>query len=92
MFGNFMENHMPDNINAASSGLRPIDQKALEIFDTLPDSANVRLPVVVSLFGISRVTVWRWTKQGRLPTPRRPSEGVTVWNVGDLRQVLTRYA
>lgn len=83
---------MKTTINAAKSGLRPVDQKALETFDTLPESANVRLPVVAALCGVSRVTVWRWSKSGRLPTPRRLSEGVTGWNVGDLRQVLARQA
>lgn len=82
---------MKTSTNAAKSWLRPVDQKALEIFDTLPNSANVRLPVVGSLFGVSRVTVWRWTKEGRLPKPHRPSYGVTVWNVGDLRQLLANY-
>ena len=31
-------------------------------FDTLPDSALVRLPVVKSLFSISAPTVWRWPR------------------------------
>ncbi len=81
---------MISTTNAAKSGLRPVDQKALETFDTQPESANVRLPVVVALCGVSPVTVWRWSKSGRLPTPRRLSEGVTVWNVGELRQVLAK--
>jgi len=70
--------------------LRTVDQNALAGFDTAPDSANVRLPVVARLCGVSPVTVWRWSKSGRLPTPRRLSEGVTVWNVGDLRQALAK--
>lgn len=60
---------------------------SLENFDSLPASANVRQPVVAALFGVSAVTVWRWSKSGRLPKPFRIG-GVTVWNVGDLRNTL----
>lgn len=78
--------------SAADTRLRSVDQNALAGFDQLPESANVRLPVVAALCGVSRVTVWRWSKSGRLPKPRRLSEGITAWNVGDLRQVLARHA
>lgn len=61
------------------------DIAALRDFDVLPDSANVRLPVVAGLFSIGRATVWRWTKAGLLPKPQRVG-GVTYWNVGDLRR------
>ncbi len=61
---------------------------ALKNFDSLPDSANVRQPVVKALFGCSDATVWRMVKRGSIPTPRKLSERVTSWNVGDLRKVL----
>lgn len=82
---------MPTKKSADASRLRPVDQKALEGFDHLPESANVRLPVVAALCGVSPVTVWRWSKSGRLPTPRRLSEGVTGWNVGELRQCMAQH-
>lgn len=66
--------------------LKPVHQRALEGFDKLPDAADVRLPVVAALHGISTVTVWRWSKNGRLPQPRRCG-GVTAWNVGELRRL-----
>ena len=75
-----------------ASQFRPADKAALEGFDQLPESANVRLPVVAALCGVSPVTVWRWSKSGRLPTPRRLSEGVTGWNVGELRQRMAQNA
>ena len=62
---------------------------ALKHFDSLPDSANVRQPVVQALFAISGPTVWRWVKTGRLPKPRKQGERVTTWNVGELRKRLT---
>lgn len=79
-----------------SPALRSADQaspaapipSALRNFDALPDSANVRLPVVAALFACSTVTVWRPVKKGTLPAPRKLSEGVTAWNVGQIRQAL----
>ena len=61
---------------------------ALKNFDSLPDSANVRQPVVQALIGCSSATVWRMVKRGALPAPRKLSLNVTAWNVGDLRKAL----
>ena len=58
---------------------------ALEHFDSLPDSAHVRLPVVAALKGCSPATVWRMVKRGYLPAPHKLSERITAWNVGELR-------
>jgi len=66
--------------------------EALKNFDLLPDSANVRAPVVAALFGFSAATVWRKAKAGKLPAPRRISDRVTVWNVGELRASLNATA
>lgn len=63
---------------------------ALQNFDLLPDSANVRQPVVEALFGYSSATVWRRVKDGTMPAPWKPSPRVTCWNVGALRQALQR--
>ena len=62
--------------------------EALRNFDSLPNSANVRLPVVCGLVGASPMTIWRMSADGRLPAPRKLSPKVTVWNVGELRQRL----
>lgn len=61
---------------------------ALANFDSLPDAANVRVKVVASIVGCSNATIWRMAKRGILPAPRRLSDRVTVWNVGELRQAL----
>jgi predicted DNA-binding transcriptional regulator AlpA len=61
---------------------------ALRNFDSLPNSAHVRQPVVEALFGCSSATVWRRVADGRLPRPRRVSERICAWNVEQLRQVL----
>ena len=46
---------------------------ALKNFDSLPDSANVRQPVVQGLFGCSHATIWRNVKKGIIPAPRKLS-------------------
>lgn len=62
--------------------------EALQNFDSLPDSANVRQPVVEALWGCSGSTVWRMVKSKKIPAPRKLSARVTAWNVGQLRQAL----
>lgn len=62
---------------------------ALRDFDQLPNAANVRDKVVAGLYGCSVPTVWRMAKDGRLPRPRKLSDRVTAWNVGELRAALS---
>lgn len=61
---------------------------ALKNFDDLPDSANVRLPVVIALFACSATSVWRNVKKGLIPKPRKLTNNITAWNVGELREAL----
>lgn len=61
---------------------------ALKDFDLLPDSASVRLPVVRGLKACSSATIWRMVKRGDLPAPRKLSQRITAWNVGELRKAL----
>lgn len=60
----------------------------LESFDTLPNSAFVRLPTVTALFACSSSTVWRGVRNGRLPKPCKHFDRASAWNVGQLRAVL----
>ncbi len=76
--------------NATASQRKPDIPQALRHFDSLPDSANVRLPVVAALFACASATVWRRVKLGTLPTPRKLGARVTAWNVGELRRVLNQ--
>jgi predicted DNA-binding transcriptional regulator AlpA len=73
-----------------STCLHAADRVALQNFDQLPDSAHVRLPVVAALFGISHVTVWRWSKRGLLPRPSRINS-ITFWQAGQLRACLATH-
>lgn len=63
--------------------------EALARFDTLPADAYVRAPVVAALFTLSRSSVWRWVKAGRIPTPIKIGPQTTAWRVSDLRQALS---
>lgn len=60
---------------------------SLKHFDLLPDSANVRQPVLKGLLDCSDATVWRRVKDGSLPRPIRLGR-MTFWNVGELRKSL----
>lgn len=62
--------------------------QALVNFDLLPDSANVRQPVVQALYACSAASIYRGVKAGRIPKPRKLSPRTTCWNVGELRRAL----
>ena len=62
--------------------------ETLARFDSLPNSANVRLAVVMFLYGVSSATVWRHIKSGHIPKPRKLTTRTTCWNVGELREAL----
>lgn len=60
--------------------------KHADDFDSLPDSALVRMPQIIGhLVPVSRSTWWRLVGSGRAPAPVKLSQGVTAWRVGDLR-------
>lgn len=66
--------------------IKPELPAALAQYDSLPDAAYVRAPVVAALHGVSPATVWRWVKSGRLPAPTSLGPNTTAWQVGALRQ------
>lgn len=62
------------------------DSAALAEFDSLPDSAFVRVGVVAALYSVTTVSIWAWAKRGLIPAPRKIGPNVTGWNVGELRR------
>lgn len=60
---------------------------ALRDADQLPNSAQVRLPTVKGLFGVSGATVWRMVKAGKLKTYKL-TERTTTFNMGEIRTLL----
>lgn len=65
--------------------------EALEHFSKLPDSAQVRLPVIKGLLGISSATAWRMVKVGTLKTYKL-TDRTTTFNVGEIRNFLATKA
>lgn len=76
----------PTQVNVSNYQNIPNLDPGLAHFDSLPDSAHVRLPVILSLFACSRATVWRHVKVGLIPAPIKFSARITAWNVGVLRK------
>lgn len=58
-------------------------------FDCLPNSANVRIKTVMQLYGASAATVWRQSGKS-IPAPRKLSDRITAWNVGELREAFAK--
>ena len=80
----------PAQVDAAVDGQLARVDPALAKFDSLPDAAHVRLPVVLALYACSRATGWRHVKAGLIPAPVKFSERITAWNVGVLRKHLMK--
>lgn len=55
---------------------------------TLPETGFVRLPVVLSVFPISRTRWWAGVKSGKYPKPVKLAERTTAWHVDDIRALL----
>jgi predicted DNA-binding transcriptional regulator AlpA len=61
-------------------------------FDALPDSAQLPARKLAILLDVSEVTVWRWSKAGKLPKPRKLGANTTRFNVGQVREALAKLA
>lgn len=62
---------------------------ALVNFDQLPNSAYVRLPVMIQLYGVSATTIWRCCGK-TIPKPVKLTPRTTCWNVGEIRKALSQ--
>lgn len=84
--------YMEINIMKLRIESTPNVPSALLNFDSLPDSAFIRLPVIKALYGVSSATIWRGVKTGSIPKPSKLSERCTAWNVGLVRAALAAKA
>lgn len=50
-----------------------------EVPDNKPRIKYLRLPELLSLLGVSWVTVWRWEKKGLFPKRRKLGPRVVGW-------------
>lgn len=66
--------------------------KGLENFDQSPNSAYIRLPIIIGLYGVSAATIWRGVKNGTIPKPVNLTKRTTAWNVGLVRADLAAKA
>ena len=62
----------------------------LKNFDTLPDSAHVKLPALMALYAASPSTIRRYVIIGRIPKPVTHFNRAVCWNVGELRRSLAK--
>lgn len=66
--------------------------EALLNFDQTPDSAYIRLPIMMRLYGVSAATIWRGVRNGTIPKPVKLTQRTTAWNVGLVKAALAAKA
>lgn len=59
---------------------------------TLPETGFVRLPVVLSVFPISKSALYDGIRKGKYPAPVKLSERTAAWRVEDVRAMIERAA
>ena len=69
-----------------------VTNETLRGLDTLPDCALVSDRTIAALTEASRATIWRWSREGRLPPPVKLGPNLTRWQVGPLRAALAKLA
>ena len=57
----------------------------------LPETGFVRLPLILSVFPVSRSAFWAGVKAGKYPQPVKLSERTTAWRVEDIRALIASY-
>lgn len=62
----------------------------LRDFDLLPDSTQLGQPVLEAFFGCSSETISAMVNAGALPPPKKLSEPIALWYLGELRPFLLR--
>jgi predicted DNA-binding transcriptional regulator AlpA len=68
-----------------SGAMTPND--SIRFFDSLPDGALVPARTAAAILSLSRVSIWRLTKAGKL-TSKKIGERATRFNVGELRRFI----
>lgn len=87
-----MQNVSELNQATKSKDVNQTIPEALQNFDQTPNSAFIRLPIVMRLYGVSAATIWRGVKKGTIPKPSKLTERTTAWNVGLVRAALAAKA
>lgn len=58
---------------------------------TLPETGFVRLPVFLSVFPVSKSSLYAGIKKGIYPAPVKLSERTAAWRVEDIRQLIDQF-
>lgn len=58
------------------------------MFESLPTTGYVRLPVILKVYPVSKSTWWGGVKNGRYPAGIKLSERVTAWKVEEIRALI----
>jgi predicted DNA-binding transcriptional regulator AlpA len=80
----------PEKVKRPTAPPRQATAEELAGFGALPDESFVDEPVLKGLMKVSGPTVWRMTKDGRLPRPAKFGRSAR-WNVGKLRKALAAF-
>ena len=60
----------------------------IQNFDTLSDSALVRLPTVLSVLGVSRTSFYEGLRAGEFPKPVKVGKRSVAWRKSDIVQFI----
>ncbi len=58
------------------------------MYELLPKTGYVRLPVVLNVFPVSKSTWWAGIKSGKYPRGVKLSPRVTAWKVEEIRALI----
>lgn len=67
--------------------MEAIIMKQMQVI-SLPQTGFVRLPVVLSVYPVSKSTWWAGIKSGRFPAGVKLSESTTAWRVEEIRKLI----
>lgn len=56
----------------------------------LPAEGFIRLPQVLSLFGVQKSKIWAMVKDGQFPAPKKFGNKTSIWDVREIREVMER--
>lgn len=65
---------------------------AIETFDSLPNGAFIRLPVVLALLGISRSSFYAGIQSGKYPPPVKVGTRASAWRKSEILDLQNRLA
>ena len=61
-------------------------------FEQLPSCAIVRLPLILTLFGFRKTTLWARIRAGEFPAPLQTGPRSVGWRAGEIRDLLNSYS